>query len=266
MLGVIPSIVKHWKTSTCMESLDWNVIRCFSSTGEVSNPEEMWYLMQLANNKPVIEYCGGTEIGGGYVTSTVVQDNYPSTFSTQALGTEFVLLDENNQPADKGEVFLMPPTMGLSNTLLNRDHHKAYFEGAPSYKGKTLRRHGDAMQRLENGYYKAQGRVDDAMNLGGIKVSSIQIESIINRLDFVKESAAIAVSPKGGGPSLLVVYYVEIASNLSDAERLKLAQNSIRTQLNPLFKVSDLIQMEALPRTASNKVMRRKLRADYESK
>jgi len=264
MLGVVPSIVKHWKASGCMENLDWNAIRCFSSTGEVSNPTEMTYLMQLANNKPVIEYCGGTEIGGGYVTSTVVQDNEPSTFSTPALGTDFILLDDENNPSTKGEVFMMPPTMGLSNTLLNRNHHKEYYEGTPSYKGQLLRRHGDAMLRLENGYYKAQGRTDDAMNLGGIKVGSIQIESIINRLDFVKESAAIAVAPKDGGPSLLVVYYVALKSNLSEDTCLKQAQTVVRKQLNPLFKVSDLVKMDALPRTASNKVMRRKLRDDYE--
>jgi len=267
MLGVIPSIVKYWKASGCMEGLDWNCIRCFSSTGEISNPTEMTYLMQLAKNKPVIEYCGGTEIGGGYVTSTVVQDNYPSTFSTQALGTEFVLLDENNQLSKKGgEVFMIPPTMGLSNTLLNRNHHKEYYEGTPRYKGQLLRRHGDAMQQLDNGYFKAQGRVDDAMNLGGIKVGSIQIEGIINSLEFVKESAAIAVAPKNGGPSLLVVYYVALNSNIAKADRLKLAQNIVKGQLNPLFKVSDLIRIDVLPRTASNKVVRRKLRADYKTK
>ena len=266
MLGVIPSIVKHWKNSGCMEGLNWDNIRCFSSTGEVSNPTEMTYLMQLANGKPVIEYCGGTEIGGGYVTSTVVQDNYPSTFSTQALGTAFVLLDDDNKASKKGEVFMIPPTMGLSNTLLNRDHHKEYYKGTPKYKGQLLRRHGDAMQQLENGYYKAQGRTDDAMNLGGIKVSSIQIEGVINTLDFVKESAAIAVSPKDGGPSLLVVYYVDIENAIVDTDRLKQAQTVVRKQLNPLFKVSDLVKIDALPRTASNKVMRRKLRADYEMK
>jgi len=266
MLGVIPSIVKHWKTSTCMEGLDWNAIKCFSSTGEVSNPTEMEYLMKLAGGKPVIEYCGGTEIGGGYVTSTLVQDNIPSTFSTQALGTEFVLLNDENRSSKKGEVFMIPPTMGLSNTLLNRDHHQEYFEGTPNYKNQLLRRHGDAMQQLENGYYKAEGRVDDAMNLGGIKIGSVQIEGVINSLDFVKESVAIAAAPKGGGPSLLVVYYVEVLSTLSDEERLKKAQKIITTQLNPLFKVSDLIKIDALPRTASNKVMRRKLRADYELK
>ena len=35
-----------------------------------------------------------------------------------------------------------------------------------------LRRHGDEVERLSGGAYRALGRVDDTMNLGGIKVSS----------------------------------------------------------------------------------------------
>lgn len=265
MLGVIPSFVKYWKSTKCMEKFDWNSIKCFSSTGEVSNQLEMEYLMKLANNKPIIEYCGGTEIGGGYVTSTVVQANFASTFSTQALGGEFVLLDEKGNKSTKGELFLIPPIMGLSNTLLNRNHFDVYYKGTPTYKGQLLRRHGDQLEQLENGYYKAQGRVDDTMNLGGIKVSSIQIEAILNKLEFIRESAAIAVSPKNGGPSLLVIYYVENESVLLDDQRLKTTITAVRTQLNPLFRVTDLVKIDELPRTASNKVMRRKLRDLYEN-
>ncbi len=44
----------------------------------------MLYLMSRAGYKPVIEYCGGTEIGGGYITGTVVQSAVPGTFSTPA--------------------------------------------------------------------------------------------------------------------------------------------------------------------------------------
>jgi len=225
----------------------------------------MEYLMQLANKKPVIEYCGGTEIGGGYVTSTVVQPNIASTFSTQALGGEFVLLDENNNKTTKGELFLLPPIMGLSNTLLNRNHFEVYYKNTPKFEGNLTRRHGDQLLQLENGYYKAQGRVDDAMNLGGIKVSSVQIEAVLNKLSFVKEAAAIAVSPKDGGPSLLVVYYVENPTEVTKEERLQQAKEVVRKQLNPLFKVSDLVKIEKLPRTASNKVMRRTLRDLYEN-
>jgi acetyl-CoA synthetase len=37
-------------------------------------------------------------------------------------------------------------------------------------------------------------------------------------------------------------------------------QQIIRSQLNPLFKIQAVREIEQLPRTASNKVMRRKLR------
>ncbi|MCB0484593.1 MAG: AMP-binding protein [Flavobacteriaceae bacterium] len=264
MLGLVPSIVKAWVKTQCMEGLNWNAIKCFSSTGEASNPKDMEYLMGLANNKPVIEYCGGTEIGGGYVTSTIVQPNIGGTFSTQALGGEFVLLDDNHESTKKGEVFIVPPVMGLSTKLLNRDHHNVYFEGTPAINGKVLRRHGDELEQLENDYYKAHGRVDDAMNLGGIKVSSVQIESVVNQLNFIKESAAVAVSPKDGGPSELVIYYVEDDIKIDETDRLKNTNQHIKTNLNPLFKVTELIKIDALPRTASNKVMRRTLRDLYE--
>ena len=88
------------------------------------NPEDMSYLMQLASNKPVIEYCGGTETGGGYITGSLLQNGKPGLFSTPALGSEFVILDENDEEVDKGEVFLVPPIMGLSTKLLNKNHHE----------------------------------------------------------------------------------------------------------------------------------------------
>jgi acyl-coenzyme A synthetase/AMP-(fatty) acid ligase len=35
---------------------------------------------------------------------------------------------------------------------------------------QVLRRHGDEFERTPDGYYRAHGRADDTMNLGGIKV------------------------------------------------------------------------------------------------
>ncbi len=262
MLGIVPSIVRAWKNKANMEQFDWSAIKCFSSTGESSNPEEMEYLMQLADNKPVIEYCGGTEIGGGYVTSTLIQTNIPSTFSTPALGSEFVILNEEGILSDKGEVFLVPPAMGLSFKLLNKDHHQVYYAGTPRIEGKLLRRHGDFLVRLQNGYFRVMGRTDDSMNLGGIKVSSLQIEELVNSHVAVIESAAIAVSPEDGGPSLLVLYIVP--NGIVDKELLQYElQKLIKLKLNPLFKIYDIVITDKLPRTASNKIMRRVLRKQY---
>ena len=33
VLGVVPSIVKAWRASGCMEGVEWPALRCFSSTG-----------------------------------------------------------------------------------------------------------------------------------------------------------------------------------------------------------------------------------------
>ena len=149
MLGVVPTLVRAWKNTDCMHGLDWQAIRAFSSTGECSNPEEMLSLMSLAGYKPIIEYCGGTEIGGGYVTGTRVQPAAPSTFTTPALGLDFLLCDDEGNPVDNGEVFIVPPSLGLSTSLLNADHNEVYFAGTP---GPNLRRHGDALERLGNGF------------------------------------------------------------------------------------------------------------------
>jgi len=264
MLGVVPSLVKTWRHSGCMDGLDWSAIQLFSSTGECSNAGDMQWLMQQAGNKPVIEYCGGTEIGGAYLTGTLTLPCAPGVFNTPTLGLDVMIMDENGQPADTGELFIVPPSIGLSTTLLNKDHHEVYFAGAPrGPHGEVLRRHGDQMERLPGGGWRAQGRADDTMNLGGIKVSSAEIEQILQAVPHVVETAAIAVSP-GGGPSLLVVYAVCAAGQLSNKEQLAAAmQAAIKRDLNPLFKIHDLVVIDALPRTASNKVMRRELRDRY---
>ena len=269
MLGVVPTLVRAWKNTDCMHGLDWHAIRAFSSTGECSNPEEMLFLMSLAGYKPIIEYCGGTEIGGGYITGTRVQPAAPSMFTTPALGVNFLLFNENGEPTDNGEVFIVPPSLGLSTSLLNADHNEVYFAGAPR---PNLRRHGDAIERLGNGFetepwlagtkYRVHGRVDDTMNLSGIKVSSAEIEEVFNIVDGIQETAAVAVSPKDGGPSQLVIYAVLAASGseLAKQEVHAALQTELSEHLNPLFRIHDVVIVDALPRTASNKVMRRLLR------
>ncbi len=271
MLGVVPSLVSAWKTTACMKGLDWSAVKVFSSTGECSNPQDMLFLMSLAGYRPIVEYCGGTEIGGAYITGTLVQPCIPSTFTTPALGLDLVILNKEGHFTDKGEVFIIPPSIGLSRELLNRDHHQVYFAHTPTPPPPLslvpLRRHGDWIELLPNGYYHACGRVDDTMNLGGIKASAVEIEQILNADEEIRETAAIAISSTEGGPSQLVIYAVLAPSHQKDKETLLACfQAKIRQHLNPLFKIKDLVIVEALPRTASNKVMRRLLREQYHLK
>ena len=265
MLGIVPSLAQLWRRSECMRGLDWSAIKLFSSTGEVSNATDMLYCMSIAGYRPVIEYCGGTEIGGGYLTGTLLRPCAPGTFNTLALAMDAIIMDEAGEPSDHGEIFLIPPSIGLSTLLLNNDHHEVYFENTPpGVNGEVLRRHGDQIERLPNGYYRAQGRADDTMNLGGIKVSSAEVERVLNTLPNIVETSAIAIASEGGGPSLLIIYAV--CSEQHDIDRTDLLasmQALIKARLNPLFRVHDVVVVDKLPRTASNKILRRELREQY---
>lgn len=97
----------------------------------------------------------------------------------------------------------------------------------------------------------------------------------------VAEAAAIGIPAPGGGPELLHMFLVlnptttaAAAATSSSSSRSAVeaaadavkqlqqaCQAAVRAHLNPLFKVERVLLVPSLPRTASNKVMRRVLRS-----
>ena len=58
-------------------------------------PSDYLWLMSLAGYRaPVIEYCGGTEIGGAFITGSFLQPQALAAFSTAAMGCRVLLLGE----------------------------------------------------------------------------------------------------------------------------------------------------------------------------
>uniref|UniRef100_A0A1D1Z1X9 4-coumarate--CoA ligase n=1 Tax=Anthurium amnicola TaxID=1678845 RepID=A0A1D1Z1X9_9ARAE len=268
MLGTVPSLVKAWRNSNCMEGLDWTRIRTLASTGETSDVDDDLWLASRAGYKPIIECCGGTELASAYIQGSLLQAQAFGAFSTPSMSTGFVILDEHGVPYPDdqpcvGEVGLFPHFLGASNKLLNADHDKIYFDGMPIYKGMQLRRHGDIIQRTVGGYFMIHGRADDTMNLGGIKTSSVEIERVCNKADSnVLETAAVSIKTGTRGPEQLVILVV-MKDSSSDCDinvlRTKF-QKAIQENLNPLFKVRLVKVVAEFPRTASNKLLRRVLR------
>jgi acetyl-CoA synthetase len=269
MLGLVPSIVKGWRKAMCAEGLDWGRLRAFSSSGEASNPNDYRWLMHLNQPagvaKPIVEYCGGTEVGGGYLSGNLITPQRPSEFNGKTMGCDFVVLDDQDRPCgpgESGEVFLVAPALGLSTRLLNGDNEAVYFAGCPKRDGRTLRRHGDQIRVLGGDRYQSEGRADNAMNLGGIKASSAEIERVVCELPGVSEAAAIGVPPASGGPDRLVIYAV---AGDDEADLLDAFRKAVKERLNPLFHVHAVVRVDSLPRTASNKVMHRTLRSQYQA-
>ncbi|KAL3518967.1 hypothetical protein ACH5RR_021556 [Cinchona calisaya] len=267
ILGTVPSLIKTWKSTQCMDGLNWTKIRTFATTGEASNIDDDLWLSSKAYYNPIIECCGGTELASAYIQGNPLQPQAFAAFSSASMSTSFVILNENGipYPDDQicvGEVGLFPLYMGATDKLLNADHEEVYYKGMPFYNGMQLRRHGDILKRTIGGFLVVQGRADDTMNLGGIKTSSIEIERICNEADDgILEAAVVSTPPPNGGPELLAVFVVLKEGMRPDPDMLKLKfSKAIQRNLNPLFKVSFVMIVPEFPRTASNKLLRRVLR------
>lgn len=261
MLGTVPKLVKEWREQRRAEGLDWTKIRRFSSTGETSNPDDMLWLMYAAGYRPVIEYCGGTEIGGGYITSTMVQPNAPSTFSTPALGLDLVVLDASGRPTTRGEVGIVPPSIGLSVELLNYDHDEEYFRGFfPGPGGEALRRHGDQLLVLGGGYFRHLGRMKDMINVNGVKTSSEELRAVLQS-GLVQDTKPVGIDLDRSGQHTLVVYAIpKDPSQVSSAKlRETLRQDfnkAIKERLNPLLAhIRDVVLVDQLPQAGPNKTL-----------
>jgi acetyl-CoA synthetase len=109
------------------------------------------------------------------------------------------------------------------------------------------------------------------------QVSSVELERVVLQgVAQVAEAAAVGVPAPGGGPEQLYLFLVPKDSSSSSsgggsssssssssgagAALKQQCQAAIRSQLNPLYKLESVVLLQALPRTASNKVMRRVLR------
>lgn len=132
-------------------------------------------------------------------------------FSTPVLGSRFLLQNEEGKSVERsffekdrdgsegGELVLVSPTLGLSTTLLNRDHYTEYYEGmSRGPDGEVLRRHGDEVECVRSSlhlpeedrnsttpYYRALGRSDDTMNIGG---KEQYFEPIVTKVVFPRNS------------------------------------------------------------------------------
>ena len=98
---------------------------------------------------------------------------------------------------------------------------------------------------------------EGAFNMAFVPMFSKKLEAGDDANSFARDAFA-------GLSALLVIFTVlECPESMGtqDEEKLHREMNRLlKVQLNPLFKISRIKVVESLPRTASNKVMRRKLR------
>jgi len=117
---------------------------------------------------------------------------------------------------------------------------------------------GDTMSMAEDGALTYLGRADDMMNAGGVRVSPIEVEDVLNAHPAIVESAAAEVRVKVD-TTVIAAFYVSNASvETTDLERF-VAGRLARYKCPRIYA-----RVEAIPKGANNKLLRQVLRKSYE--
>jgi acetyl-CoA synthetase len=100
-LGVSPTLIRALipHGDELVKQHDLSSINCFASTGEPWNPDPWRWLFEVVGEgkRPIINYSGGTEIGGGIVMGNPILPLKPAAFSGPCPGIAADVVDENGQ-------------------------------------------------------------------------------------------------------------------------------------------------------------------------
>lgn len=117
-------------------------------------------------------------------------------------------------------------------------------------------RTGDCGTMDAEGNIYLKSRIKEMINVGGKKVSPMEVEDILNTIPGIKESACIGIPDPGIVLGEVVKAFIVADDNLSDEE--------IMQQLRPLLEVYKLpVEIErinAIPKTGSGKIQRLSLK------
>lgn len=162
---------------------------------------------------------------------------------------------------------LNPVPPGTSGVLcLRRDTHpgmmKEYWN-KPGQTAEILRGSwyysGDVLVRDEEGYYWFEGRSDDVINASGYRISPFEVESCLVSHPAVLEAAVIE-SPdplRGTVVKAFLVLRPEVDPGKTLADEIR---QYVKRTIAPYKHPRKIEFIDALPKTASGKVKRRRLR------
>lgn len=121
---------------------------------------------------------------------------------------------------------------------------------------------GDMAWEDEAGNIYMLGRADDLINVGGEKISPIEVENIAGQYEGIRECACIGVEDTEGVMGQIPVLFVVVRNGYSEEELLKFMAARIERYKLP----QNIMPVESLPRNAMQKLDRKVLREIWENR
>ncbi len=154
-----------------------------------------------------------------------------------------------------------PGQMGRSSTALRNsargigskpEETEAAFAGGWFHSG-------DLARIDEEGYIYIVDRKKDVINTGGVLVASREVEEVIYTHPAVKEVAVISTPDSKWVEAVTAVVVLKEGAVATESELIQYAKQHLAS-----FKVPKILRFaEDLPRNASGKILKRKLREEW---
>ena len=227
--------------------------RCISA-GEAL-PEEVARRWHERYGVEISDGLGTTEMLHIYLTNAPGATKYGTT-GRAVPGYEIRLVAEDGAPVkqgEMGELHVRGPTSAIMYWN-NRDKSRSTFQG-------EWTRSGDKYIEDAEGYYICCGRADDMLKVSGMYVSPFEVEAALSSHPDVLEAAVVGwfdeqklIKPKA--------FVVLKQSGKASEDLARELQDHVKQKLAP-FKYPRWIEFRAdLPKTATGKIQRFKLRAE----
>jgi benzoate-CoA ligase len=231
-------------------------VRCCVSAGEALPPEvgRRW---KQRYGIDILDGIGSTEMLHIFISNYPHDVKYGTT-GKAVPGYDIRLVDDDGNAVRKngeiGELQVRGPTCALMYWN-KREMTRQTFLG-------EWTRSGDKYLLDEEGYYIYCGRRDDMLKVGGIYVSPFEVEGALCTHAEVLEAAVVAWPDEGNliKPKAFVV--LKSADKACD-ELARALQDHVKASLAP-YKYPRWIEFRTeLPKTATGKIQRFKLRAEF---
>jgi benzoate-CoA ligase family protein len=208
----------------------------------------------------ILDGLGSTEMLHIFLSNRVGEVKY-GTSGRPLPGYDIRLVDDDGnvvtKRGDMGELQVRGPTSAIMYWN-NREQSRATFLG-------EWTRSGDKYVEDEDGYFVYCGRRDDMLKVSGMYVSPFEVEGVLQSHPDVLEAAVVGWPDTDEliKPKAFVV--LKAPEKASDALAQKL-QDECRKQL-ALYKYPRWIEFRTeLPKTATGKIQRFKLRAEAQAR
>ena len=225
--------------------------RCVSA-GEALPPQiaKSW---KEKTGLDILDGIGSTEMLHIFLSNRPNDVRYGTT-GRPVPGYELRVVDEQGHPVGQGEMGELQISGPTSAALYwnNREKTRNTFVG-----GWT--KSGDKYSQDQDGYFVYGGRSDDMLKVSGIYVSPAEVEAALVGHEAVLEAAVVGAEDENAlvKPKAFVV--LKPGRSASDALKREL-QQSVKDRLAP-YKYPRWIEfISELPKTATGKIQRFKLR------